>query len=283
MNSKKTTVTSAAAAVLAVCMAAAMVGCSNSDSSSSKTESKADTSSAASAAESDNEVKLYSDDSGVYYTQDGSKYYVSATQEVIKEDPITGSYDKDGIAFDIPDGWYVDTNYGMPVVFPEGDGDASSKYLYITTPDSLVGSAYDDISLDSMKEFFQTYIDNGYFASVDVQETDAGSISGFETKAYKVTALRSSSDSSSADESSAEYDGSEDFYLEYVFVNSDVPQAIYVNSANVEADIEAINSVYETIAANMKITLTSDESSDADSQADDTSAADDSSSEESAE
>lgn len=282
MNSKKTTVTSAAAAVLAVCMAAALAGCSASDNSSSSADSKADVSSVASAAESDNEVKLYSDDSGVYYTQDGSKYYVNATQEVVKEDPITGSYDKDGISFDIPDGWYVDTNYGMPVVFPEGDGENSSKYLYVTTPDSLVGTAYDDITLDSMKEFFQQYIDNGYFASVDVQEAEVGSISSYETKAYKVKALKSSSDSSAADESSAEYDGSEDFYLEYVFINSDVPQAIYVNSANVDADIEAIDSVFETVISNMKITLTAD-SSEADSQADASSAADDTSDTQSAE
>ena len=213
------------------------------------------------------EAKIYVDEDGLYYYDDSSNVMrIAAYSEegdggVADDDqpaedipePIRGTYDLDGLKFEIPEGYYVDTSYDIPVIYSD-DESLMDENIAIMSLEAYNGQEYDDISIDTIKAEFESYKTLGSIADYELEELKAlPQVDGKDTKGFKVKIVAYAGDSSSGEESI-------EYYSEMVFINSEQSYAVLLNASSSEESISRVEKLRDNIFTTLTFTSDPDQS-----------------------
>lgn len=256
---KRTTKTAAFFCAL-IMAAGCMAGCSNKDKKSSdKADSKKSDNAKASESVTDSKVDIYLDEEGApyYIDAEGGKMMLFATpMDEEEEDPseyyVYDKYDKNGLAFDIPEGWYADDSYDSPTLFMDGEEDNYDEYISIL-PSMYVFEPDKDGNYDSestLKSYYDDAVAEGYYLSYEI--TEKGKVEekvGGADASYYVLKVSMEGISEDSEESTTDT-----IRIKYIITKGDNSHAIIITSLDSDESFNKVVSAYEdSVAPTLKL------------------------------
>ena len=232
--------------IMCLAVAVSMAACAKTDNSeNNRKSSKSDSSSS----NTKREVKIYTDEDGAFYYDDDSNVMrLSAYPENGEEEayeapePIYGTYDQDGVKFDIPDGYYADTSFGLPVVYSE-DENLTNENVGITTQTMYNGGTFEEASLEYLENEYKEYKETESIREYEIKEIkDITDVNGTKAKAYSIAVTIGEDD-----ENTAEY------YSELIFLDYKPSYVMIINGNNNEESIARVDKLRDSILKSLTI------------------------------
>ena len=96
------------------------------------------------------------------------------------------SYEKDGLSFDIPDGWFVEDSGGHPDFFVDNDDGSTDELIEIFPTEVFFGKG--EVTEETIISYYEAEIEDGYCSDYLLTEKGTLEAAAFSASYYDVTA-----------------------------------------------------------------------------------------------